>query len=706
MLFALRFLCVFLLFQLVAARAEFPETLQRNQGELNGVRLDTEMLLRTDVQYLASEALRGRSAADDSIDVAADYIVGRMAGIGLDTAAINGSAFQPVSVPLDVHAGAASENYAYFDFQNSDTVGREFGNEDLSGEQNERISAELGLGMMPMSVGANSGKIQAPVTFVGYGITAPEYQYNDYKGIDVRGHVVIVLRKEPQAADPNGRFKGVKHTRHAFFATKVHRAIEQGAAAIIFVSDAESTRREVQQIQTRMDGELARKNRLNEKLKQLPAEAINTRAALSERILTIDSIVAGMETTRFAAESGVMNISSAGKADKGKKVPVISVSRTLISELLQRTMQKSLAQIESEIDSNLISQSQRLTGVNLDLSVSIEPSSRTSNNVIGVLDGRGELANETVVVGAHYDHVGMGGTGSLAPGTIAIHNGADDNASGVAAMLAAAAKIKDELDQVTNHRRVLFIAFTGEERGLLGSKHYVRHPAFALENTVAMINLDMVGRLRDNELTVYGTGTADAMDRVAEQANASLSNRGEAFNLFKVPTGYGPSDHQSFYEAGVPVLFYFTGLHNDYHRPSDDFDKIDFTGLTRITDIVSESCRLIATGPNRPLYVETEKKFKMRWQKTAILGVSLSDRKNEWGTPMVFVSALKPGGPAFNAGIQEGDQLIQVGKDNVQRSGEVMSAMRGKKPGEKLDLRVIRSGEIFVIPVNLAETEE
>lgn len=646
--------------------------------------------LRQDVEYLASEELRGRSVADDTIDVAADYVAARMTGIGLDMTVIDGAAYQPVSIPLEAQAGSAEENYAKIQFTGVDT---------------DPILADLGTGMMPMSIGTTGGSIQAPLAFVGYGITAPEFRYDDYAGIDVSGHVVIVLRKEPQASDPDSRFDGVKHTRHAFFATKVRHAIDHGAVAIIFVSDAESTRREVQQIQTRIDGELARKKRLNDQMHSLPIEAINTRSALSERIATIDLIVEGMETQRSAAGNGVMSISTAGSPAKGKNVPALSVSRMLISKLLQRSAGRSLAEIESQIDLALIPQSHRLVGTSVNLSVAIEPSSRTSNNVLGVLPGRGTLADETVILGAHYDHVGMGGAGSLAPGTIAIHNGADDNASGTAALLAAAAQLKIQLDAEVNHRRMLFIAFTGEERGLLGSKHYVRHPFYSLEKTAAMINLDMVGRLRDNELTVYGTGSADTMDSVVERANASLVRRGDAFSLFKVTTGYGPSDHQSFYEAGVPVLFYFTGLHNDYHRPSDDFDKIDFGGLTRITDIVTESCRLIAISPQRPRYVETEKKFKIRWQKTAILGVSLSDVESELGSPMVFISALLPGGPATTAGIKEGDQLIQIGKDSVQRSGEVLSSMRGRRPGEKLDLRVIRSGQIYVIPVNLIERD-
>jgi PDZ domain-containing secreted protein len=195
------------------------------------------------------------------------------------------------------------------------------------------------------------------------------------------------------------------------------------------------------------------------------------------------------------------------------------------------------------------------------------------------------------------------------------------------------------------------------------------------------------------------------MDRVVDESNAVLAARGQGFDLFKVPTGYGPSDHQSFYEAGVPVLFYFTGLHNDYHRPSDDFSKIDFGGLTRITDMITESCCRIATEPQRMTYSETEKKFKMRWQKTAYLGVSIAVQEDVSGASQVVVSAINPGSPASVSGIQVGDQLIQIGEQKVFAVNDVLSAIRSKKTGEKIVVRLVRGGEITLIDVTLEARE-
>ncbi len=207
-----------------------------------------------------------------------------------------------------------------------------------------------------------------------------------------------------------------------------------------------------------------------------------------------------------------------------------------------------------------------------------------------------------------------------------------------------------------------------------------------------MVNLDMVGRLRDNELTVYGTGSGDLMDELVEQAN-----RRPQFNLFKVQTGYGPSDHQSFYEAGVPVLFFFTGLHNDYHRPTDDFDKIEFGGMSRITDIVSEVTLELAVREERPRYAETENRVQIRRQMTAFLGVTLADRSDH-----VAISGLTAGGPAQLGGLQIGDRLEKLGNRPVKTSSDVLGVMRSRSPGDDLTVRLTRAAKTIDVTIRLA----
>jgi Zn-dependent M28 family amino/carboxypeptidase len=333
------------------------------------------------------------------------------------------------------------------------------------------------------------------------------------------------------------------------------------------------------------------------------------------------------------------------------------------------------------LDSQQIPFSFELIGIEAEIRVELKSNVRLSDNVVGVVPGRGLLADETVVIGAHYDHVGLGGYGSLAPGTIAIHNGADDNASGASALIACASLLKERLQAFDTHRRIVCIAFTAEERGLLGSAHYVKSPRFPISNTVAMVNLDMVGRLRDNELMVYGTGSGDSLDQVLEQANFK-----HQFNLFEVASGYGPSDHQSFYEAGVPVLFFFTGLHNDYHRPSDDFDKINFPGLFRITDMVCDVTSQLAVSSSKPKRFETDRGVTIRRQMTAYLGVTLSNRGDH-----VVLAGVSNGGPAAVGGLQVGDRIDRIGKSSIRTATDILELLRMCSPGETLDLLLIRS---------------
>ena len=195
-----------------------------------------------------------------------------------------------------------------------------------------------------------------------------------------------------------------------------------------------------------------------------------------------------------------------------------------------------------------------------------------------------------------------------------------------------------------------------------------------------MINLDMVGRLSDNELTVYGTGTATQLDQVVEQCNREFQ-----FDLYKVASGYGPSDHQSFYRAGVPVLFFFTGLHNDYHRPSDDFDKIDFGNLTRVTDMVAKVAFRLAVLPERPEYAETDSQVQIRRQMTAYLGVRVGQRSGA-----IRITEVTVGGPASKAGLRVGDQIQRIGKQQVHTTHDVISWVRNHSAGDEFEIQILR----------------
>ncbi|KAA5543171.1 M28 family peptidase [Roseiconus nitratireducens] len=624
----------------------------------------TTEALRQDVQYLASEELRGRSVTDETIQLAAKYVADRMRSIGLQTDQIAGTPFQSVDVPVGSEVGSQDRNFCRIQLADEET-----------------IEAQLGDGFGPLAIGKENAKASGRLVFAGYGITSAEHDYDDYDGVNAEGAVVMILRKEPGISDPDSPFDGVKNTRHAFFATKIANAISHGAVAVLLVNDPASVREATQDQTNRIAQEQQRREGLVQLLENLPEEAVKNRAATQEKIDRIDQLIQSMRLDLLTAQRGVLGLSDAGRQTKQTDaIPVASLARDLADRILSSSG-SGLESLEDKIDQTFRPASRDLESVTATVSVDLKPSVATSDNVIGVLPGKGSLADQTLVVGAHYDHVGMGGFGSLAPGTIAVHNGADDNASGTAAMLGCAGELVPRLKSVASHRTVMFIAFTAEERGLVGSQWYVQNPVRPLGNTAAMINLDMVGRLRDNELTVYGTGTADGLESLVDAANERFG-----FKLYKVASGYGPSDHQSFYRAKVPVLFFFTGLHNDYHRPSDDFDKIDFGDLTRLTDMVSDVAFQLATRPQRPRYAETEKRVQIRRQMTAFLGVQISQRDGS-----VRITGVTPDGPASKAGLQIGDQIQRLGEKEMRTTADVLSWVRNHSPGDRFEIKVMRN---------------
>ena len=304
-------------------------------------------------------------------------------------------------------------------------------------------------------------------------------------------------------------------------------------------------------------------------------------------------------------------------------------------------------------------------------------------NVLGLLPGKGALADELVVVGAHFDHVGMGGAGSLAPGTYEIHTGADDNASGTVGLLETARRLTELVKSSpaeTPRRSLLFIAFSGEELGLIGSEYYVNHPRFELSKTVAMLNLDMVGRISDNVLTVYGTGTAKEFDGMLTEANEGIG-----FDIKRQPEGVGPSDHQSFFLKGIPVYHFFSGFHPDYHRPSDDFDKINVNGISRITDMVVILADRVSTMPQRPVYLKSVT-TKVR------LGVRIKQSE-----PGLVVDRVMPGGWAKKAGILPEDRILRIGSRNVVGREDMDEALQEFKPGDTLEVEVQRGEEKITV---------
>lgn len=321
----------------------------------------------------------------------------------------------------------------------------------------------------------------------------------------------------------------------------------------------------------------------------------------------------------------------------------------------------------------------------------------TGRNVIAVLPGSdAALSREWIVVGAHYDHLGTGGGGSMAPGETAIHNGADDNASGVATVLRVAQQLTRGPGPA---RSVAFVFFTGEESGLLGSAKFASAPTIGPGPIVAMINLDMVGRLGKGPLLVYGVGTATEWSGLvataARAAGVEIATKSE---------GYGPSDHTSFYLKDIPVLHFFTNTHGDYHKPSDDFDRIDQAGLASVAAIVGDVTTAVATRRETLTLQrgagEPPKPASGGGGYGAWLGSVPDFTPVERG---VKLSGVTKGSPGDVAGLKAGDIVLGIGTHDVANLQDMTDALRAYKPGETIDVRVLRGTESVTTRVTLGD---
>lgn len=314
----------------------------------------------------------------------------------------------------------------------------------------------------------------------------------------------------------------------------------------------------------------------------------------------------------------------------------------------------------------------------------------TTANVVGILPGADhELREEAIVVGAHYDHLGWGGWGSLAPDERAIHNGADDNASGVAGLL----ELAHLFARNPARRTLIFVAFGAEELGAVGSQHYVREPAWPLDRTIAMINLDMIGRLRDR-ITILGTGSSPAwtvlLDSIGAEPDAVASAR--------VPDGMGPSDHASFYAAQLPVLSFFTGPHEDYHRPGDDVDRVDGEGAASVIELAASVVAAVADRATRIVFQEAP----VTERRAAAFRVALGIVPDYgFGGHGVRIASVRPGGPADRAGIEVADVVVALAGrtvDDVYGYTEVLAGLEADHPVEAVVERRAEILRLTVVP--------
>lgn len=628
--------------------------------------------LTNDIKYLASDDLEGRGVGSKGLDLAADFVRDEFAKAGLDVTRVNGGAFQPF--PMTIGAALGSPNTLTF-----------------NGAPDRKVELQLSKEFTPLSFGG-SGKLAGEFVFVGYGVTAPDQKYDDYADIDVKGKTVIVLRRTPRQGRPDSPFTGHTGMAHESLQTKASNANSHGAVAMLIVTDEYSLKKEVAEAE-KYAAKLAENamTAAEEFLKIPVAEADKVEAGRKKLQEEVATYKAAKGHVAKGPNDSLLPFSYGG-SDSVRSIPILHITREALDKVLKPSIDKTLSQLEAAIDKDLKPQSALIPNWTLAGDVTIDRKKADVKNIIGVLEGTGPLADETVIIGAHYDHVGRGGAGSLAPGSNEIHNGADDNASGTVALIEVARRLAARKEKLP--RRVVFIAFTAEERGLIGSAHYVKNPVFPLEKTVAMLNMDMVGRMLDNKLTVFGVGTAPTWKELVEK-----TGKANGLNIIEKPEGLGPSDHSSFYARKIPVLHFFSGTHSDYHRPGDDWEKINFEGMGRIVDMVEQVTTDTALAPERPKYVEVKGSAQIDRAGSRPYFGSIPDFGSE--KPGYALGGVAGGSPAEKGGLKAGDNIIQIGTYKIENLEDFDAALRKFGAGDIVDVTVTRGSDKVTVKVTL-----
>lgn len=557
------------------------------------------------LKYIASDELEGRRAGTRGAELASDYIAKQFKKFGLKPAGDKGTYFQYFDFVSDVKLG--DSNFVSFKI-NKDEIKLNFKSD-----------------FVPLSF-SESGKIKGDVIFAGYGITAPEQNYDDYNGIDVQGKIVMLLKGTPDGYKAHSPFEKYLPLRY-----KVSNAQSKGAIGIIFVDP------------------------FSEKFEKF----------------TYDY--------------------SAGKAG----IPIIEVKNSIIDNILKTCgYDFKLYDIVKRIYDSMKPNSFTINNLSVEIQTDVRYIKSKVANVIGYIEGSNpELKNEYIIIGAHYDHLGWGGQGSLVPDTVAIHNGADDNGSGTAGLLELAEYLSHNRKNL--NRTLVFIAFTAEEEGTIGSGFYVKNPVFPLENTIAMINMDMIGRLKEDKLTIYGTGTSPVWNDIIEKLNSEFK-----FNLNLVKDGYGPSDHAQFYSKNIPVLHFFTGIHSDYHKPSDDYDKINYQGQKRILDFIAKLIFELDKAKGKPQFVKAEPQQRSARGFRVTLGIVPDYSEEVQG---MKVGDVRTGTPAEKAGIKPGDVIVKLGGREIKNIYDYTYALGDFNPGDEVEVVVLRGDEKLSFKVKFEE---
>jgi hypothetical protein len=655
--------------------------------------------LRAHVAYLASDKLDGRRTGTPGASTAAQYIAlefqryGLGGGVkwpagtkerlnaylqkfpyvsGVELGKANAMTFMPrtheATAAQEAHAGAAAMS----------------------------LDMRVGEDWMPLAWSANARVESAPVTYVGYGIRAAELQHDDYAGVDVRNRVALAFAGTPDGDNPHGSF-----ARFADLRFKAAAARDHGARALVLIARAENFK--------------------DEKIARLRVDE-----SVAAGDAGIPVVVISRQAARRALEAAAMPKLTFEELEKAIAPAPHAAGRSATEGAPASPSPQQQPGAQKPAAAARRSFSAPLQNIAFAISTEIVRREAPAANVVGILEGAdAKLKDEVVVIGAHYDHLGRGGQGSLAGREGEIHHGADDNASGVAGLLELARTFAKERESV--RRTLVFIAFGGEEEGLLGSSYYVRNPSLPLARTVAMINLDMIGRMKENRLIVGGVGTAQEWKTWIAEANSKLQldvsaatgaasskeeggrerypvvvganggtvatiTPGGRFALTLTEDGFGPSDHASFYAKQTPVLFFWTGTHEDYHKPSDTADRINYEGQLRIVLFVRDIVRSLDASDARPTY--TLAKSDAVAGRSTGFRVSLGTIPNyAEGGDGLKLDAVREDSPAAKAGLMAGDVIVRLAGRDVRNLYDYTYALGEMRVGVEYEVEVLRGGE-------------
>ncbi len=480
------------------------------------------------------------------------------------------------------------------------------------------------------------------VVFCGYGIVAKDRDRDDFVHVDVSGKVVLVFRNEP----PSWASDEGEATHHAMFRNKVYNAKDRLAAAILFVNPR-------------------------------PAE--------------------GESDT-------LLNFDAEGADAYG--LPAFHITRAVAGDLLRRGDMDDLDTLQKRLDAGAYA-SKSLKGVSATGQAVLNTRTAKAHNVVGKLTGRGPHADEFVIIGAHYDHLGIRKSNmrKFKAGKLvredrppAIHNGADDNASGTSGLIEIARSLASG---PAPKRSILFVAFTAEETGLHGSKHYVEHPLVPLDKTVAMLNMDMIGRMPPgtDKVQIFGVGSGSTFDDIVERAATPLG-----LEIAPSHDTGGRSDHASFIRNSIPSMHFYSGNHEDYHKPSDDADKINAADGARIIQLVTQVTSTLLARDEPPAFQKMKKDSTVPDGSTPTYKVvmGLAPGYGDDGKRGMAVDAVTAEGPAGIAGMKKGDRIVRIGGKSVANIYDYMAATRNNKAGDTVEVIVLREDKEITLEVTLS----